>query len=808
MSKKKIIVRIVAALLMLAVFAGAMTGCTFIKENGDRVANETLVTIKGANGITLTISNNEIMDYFNNYAYYLVNYYSYTVEKALDYCIESKIKTKFLVTEAMVYLTSSDKVSAERIAALYGKGSIATPENVLTLAERAAAIYAVNRSVMDTIESAREEEYQSLLAEEATAALKEVDNAGGKIKEIIFTDDTAAFLKETYNRGYELDTDKIKIQIVYTTGSEKDNTLSEHKSAAFIVPSSYYTTAYAGGPAADETNQQQGEKTPEREEAADKTPEREEAADLVISLSHSVTAEDGTESNESFELTHSYTIVTGRTEKTEEEPEYGNEFVQIGDAYISRYLASASEIENALKAALQDLDKTDDEINTAIKFLQKYDFGAEHKTLKTSSASGYKNIAYYKATLEAYRSTLDNFKTASKDMTYFYSSQFESQTISALQAEIYLKTRNALLADEAAATNQGVLSQIDKTVVEQFKYLYETGSKSYVADPKKDNTTLAGAISGGLSSLYYYPTDLENLSDYFYVSQILFNYSDEQKAHIANFSNDSALEAQINDYFLNELGVYTKATVSDYDPETGSPFAATEENVLDVIADLEASLQAIYAGYDGSNLAEIEAAALAEFDRYLYLYNDDPGIFNKDPGYLIAANEDDNSWYENFTNLANELKSDSFSVGNAFKNLGAFLNGEIEADELELNYTYTPYGIHLLMISYIPFEDAALQAAVKNGDGSWNDAAILAYLKRNINVAGDNLYDTIRDGVISAKENAVYTEFAKTLPTDIYEVNADKKYKVTVLKDEIEKSGYSLTMKKKKIQEIYQQYAG
>ena len=103
--KKFIICLLVAAVALGSVFAVA--GCNLIVENEYRTANQVLATVKGVNGIKLTVTQNEIMDYYNTYGPYLTNPnygYNYTVEEAFEWCLENKIKSKYLITAAMVYL--------------------------------------------------------------------------------------------------------------------------------------------------------------------------------------------------------------------------------------------------------------------------------------------------------------------------------------------------------------------------------------------------------------------------------------------------------------------------------------------------------------------------------------------------------------------------------------------------------------------------------------------------------------------------------------------------------------------------------
>ena len=154
---KKTFFKLIACVMLIAVAAVSLTACTFIKENDYRVANQTLVEINGAGGYKLTLTQNEVNDYFNTYAYYLVNSYGYTIREALDWVIENKVKSKYLITEGMVYL---QKVTARK--ALIST-NVKNPVDVLTPAERYAAIQSVNDSIEASIKTMMDESYQDEL---------------------------------------------------------------------------------------------------------------------------------------------------------------------------------------------------------------------------------------------------------------------------------------------------------------------------------------------------------------------------------------------------------------------------------------------------------------------------------------------------------------------------------------------------------------------------------------------------------------------------------------------------------------------
>ena len=485
---KKRIFSLLAVLLIAAMLTACAVGCTFVKKNDDRAANENYVTITNQ-GITLTVSYNELMDYFNSMGYYYINYYGYSVAETLDVCISTKIQTKYLLTEAMVYLTG-DAVSSARKSVLVGGGAKVNPVDVLTIAEKYAAIYAVNSSIDSSLETAEEEAYQ--------ADLNRIMNAidSENVAEIVFAEETEAYFEKFFHSGEgcyvgnELDTDRVKIQVVYDNGE---------KSEAFIVPTGAYTTAFSS-------------------EAAEDNSESTEDKNFVISFTENVTDKDGNVTEEAHTLTYDYKLVYPRETREEatEPTDYAE--ITIGEFDpISRY-ATEAEIPDEIKAAcsIRDLDK---EYADAEKGGNKYK-------------------------IEAYRVTVENIKNAYKTMEYFYKAQYESAVLSALQAELYLAADNTAEAD-------GVIS--DAKIAEEYRYLYTTGKNSYGKDADANKDAFVTAIKNGLDTVYYYPS-ITDISDYYYVYQILFSFTDEMEDFLTSEAgDDEETIKEFTDYFLTIL---------------------------------------------------------------------------------------------------------------------------------------------------------------------------------------------------------------------------------------------------------------
>ena len=728
---KKRIFSLLAVLLIAAMLTACAVGCTFVKKNDDRAANENYVTITNQ-GITLTVSYNELMDYFNSMGYYYINYYGYSVAETLDVCISTKIQTKYLLTEAMVYLTG-DAVSSARKSVLVGGGAKVNPVDVLTIAEKYAAIYAVNSSIDSSLETAEEEAYQ--------ADLNRIMNAidSENVAEIVFAEETEAYFEKFFHSGEgcyvgnELDTDRVKIQVVYDNGE---------KSEAFIVPTGAYTTAFSS-------------------EAAEDNSESTEDKNFVISFTENVTDKDGNVTEEAHTLTYDYKLVYPRETREEatEPTDYAE--ITIGEFDpISRY-ATEAEIPDEIKAAcsIRDLDK---EYADAEKGGNKYK-------------------------IEAYRVTVENIKNAYKTMEYFYKAQYESAVLSALQAELYLAADNTAEAG-------GVIS--DAKIAEEYRYLYTTGKNSYGKDADANKDAFVTAIKNGLDTVYYYPS-ITDISDYYYVYQILFSFTDEMEDFLTSEAgDDEETIKEFTDYFLTILT--TEPSNADYDAEKYDPEDAEtvepfgdEVLVKDVIAELETKLAEIYNGTSENKASE----ATELFLEYLYKYNDDPGIFNNAYGYLMTADPEDSGWVDAF----NELGEAIFTYNNAALGGAGKVGNAFDADG-HLAYSCSNYGVHLMMISSTPFAGVNDEELALGG----TDAEIIAYLKSRVNPStGKSLYETLRDGLETENRTLKYNAFVSDVPEDIFE--RDEKNNLTV--NESVKGVIDINVKKIK-KEIYEVYLG
>lgn len=718
MSKKRVL-KFVYFLLIIAVSACAMSACTFIRKNDERIANHTIATVTNGNGLQTTINRMEILDYYNTYAYYLINYNGMTAAEAMDWAVENKVKSKYLVLEGIDYL----KTVPARQGKMFGT-EYKTAESVLTLAERYAAIYSVNSSMQSTLDGYVDTAKQSSL----TAALSKISHED--VKEIVFADDTVKYLKEEYYVGETLDADRVKIVVVYE---------NESRSNALVVPTSAYDTAFSSEKAGD--------------------------AALKVKFDKKI-VKDGKTSYETIYAEHEYTVVEPRATKNKPAEETEPDDIKIGDYTVNRY-----DSEEKIKEIMGD----------AFDKLKLMDIKKIYEEMK--------NDVNADADLtDAYRQLSETLDKSYRTMPYYYNNAYESAVTNALQAEVY---------KEAAAVTEA-------EIIEQFKYLYATGKNSYDGVlPEDYASTFASAIKSNMETLYYYPA-IENIDGFFYVYQILFNFSEKQKSFLESATGDNKELAK--EYYEQMKGqITTKESNPNYDKDFHCPLHEKKENgatckwlkenpdstelcpsipyvlgedgkakerlFTEVFAELEAELKAIY--QSGKSDAEIEKESFDLFESYMYRFNDDGGIMNSSSGYLIAPQDmkDPNGFYQQFLDLAYEVQDGGDRVGNAFNNQG------------KLAYAFTPYGVHLICISSKPFGEADRAGLDLTGDEK-----ILAYLQKPYNLAGDTLYKKIQDSLANEKKTQKYSAFTtekvpEKLMEDGTKVSVDEKKKDKMISD-------------------------
>lgn len=640
--------KLLAFLALTIVMTMLFSGCSLIKPNAEREANQVLATVS-ADGITLYVTQLEFTDYINSNAQSV--FQQYELEEGIRYLLDKKIESKYIVIKAMGEL----KKYPARQSVTVNWDNPKKPEDMLTWGEYYNAIKAVNDEIISTIENFVKEYEQSELVQQ----IDEIDRDNIEKIEFVQKDDNNAGFENEYYQNQKVDLKDIRLRIIYEEESGKEPVITPLTEAMYKEP---FKTDEAG------------------------------KKKVVASFDRRVVT-DGEESFEELTAEHEYTVIATRATKAkqeEEEPEIPN-----------RYKAKA--------------DFTDDE---------KYAFFKLEKKNYSSVAES-----------EAYRRLRTNLKNQNRSIESLYQSAFESSVLSALNFEL-----------------SESIAEIDPAKIqEEYNYLIQTNKEVYESLSAEAKTTkFSEAIASNLESVYYFPKT-EKIEQYFYVQQILFNFSEEQKTFLnankgskeLDLANEWAIKGDEQGknslFYLIGQSIKTKESNPDYDPEDEDsfPFAKDEDGKI-VERDLFGA-GGIYEELE-EKLAEAETAEkrLQIFDDYKYLYNDDPGIMNNETGYLIPPQGVKSGLYASFVELGRALYADNAAVGHAF------LNGK-------LAFCYTDYGVHILMISLLPFEEYA----EVEGEGFSFE------IDKELDLKGTTFEKSIQKKLESQAKSKAYEDFAK-----------------------------------------------
>lgn len=752
---RKKIKLLVISLLIVAILASTFAGCTLITKNKDREANESLTTIT-RHGITLEISKNSFLDYFNtiysqNAQYIQQGYFS--VEQILDSAIEGKMKNTYLLADAMVYLTDKNKVGDVRVNVLNGKGKKVKLEDVLTYAEWAEAVHSVNKSINEQIDSAKENAYQTKL-DQAWRKVRKTD-----VKGIEFTEETKKYLQDSYYENDNIDFDKIKVVVIYDEEIEiKKNgeTVKENKKSEPIIPSKVnfskeFTTTFG-------------------------QQDQDDEVEKTFEITFNETFEGIEKEDEAHTISHTYTLKKSRaTKNKKDELEGVLDKIKIGDITVGRYDTKAQ-----LKEKGIDLDGTDEDS----KLYKIRDLNKETQDAK-STISDIDLV-------EGYRVVNERMKTTFKTMNYYYHSAFEIAVTNALRSEIHQR-----------ALDKYKQADLEKDIINELKYLYEKDKAKYGTDLEKNKKDFKKAITEKVDSVYYHPK-MDDVTENFYVYNLLFKFSPENEKFISDKSTDKETLEGYREYIKGKT--VTNASNPNYDVEHKCPLhhehkegekcsfsedetgikdgkicpsvrygridagklkifgvdEEYEEKIEDVISRLQDELVAVQ--NDAEKTAEEKVKSSVEiFEKYMYTYNDDAGVMNNVLGYYATSE----SFQKGFIDLSKEVWAYSPNVGNAF------------ASDGKLGLGYSSYGVHIVMISATPFKNAKNDQALTFVD----DSAMIEYYKNEYDVEGNSIYKNIEKKLKDRKKNQRYSDFTKArIPLEIIERN-EKNNKVTLNKE-------------------------
>lgn len=352
------------------------------------------------------------------------------------------------------------------------------------------------------------------------------------------------------------------------------------------------------------------------------------------------------------------------------------------------------------KEAEVDYTKPLDPAKAEIKFFEKpyKDLYTEKEWDELNKVEG-KADYIPKALNELKKQLADNYKS----YDYYLNSAYETQLISKYKRELS-KDFNP---DDAA-----IKSEYDRYVsLNKEKFSIET------------KANYKSAISSSLTNTVYHPSTEHG---YGYVFNILFKFSKDQSTELKNFTAgqpDKTIVEKYRAQLANKIEVMKSNP--DYDPDevceecekaqkdnkdpnkyctkekcNARPYEVDENGdikkykVFDVIGE---DGEIAEHGVINDLIRELEKATSFEAKReiatkYVYMVNDDPGMYNTSSnnaitaggnGYLISPHETDKTYVEEFSKKGREL------VNNGLGSYG---------------WCVTDYGIHFMFVSYIPYD--------------------------------------------------------------------------------------------------------
>lgn len=266
-----------------------------------------------------------------------------------------------------------------------------------------------------------------------------------------------------------------------------------------------------------------------------------------------------------------------------------------------------------------------------------------------------------------------------KGIPYIYPALGETKLMQAFAGDEYRDSvKIALLQD--FITNDVDVSE--EEIVSYYNDLLRQQKEKFDADASAFDSAI------GNDDIYYYPN-----ANYYYVKHILVPFSDEQTKELDAYkAGEGALNGkEAVAAYKEKLGKSVKGYEHRDGENYGKPLTIDE-----IYADIERTMAA------ASTLKDKDRA----FDKLIYKYNTDDGIFGQELGYKVKAvfadgEEYDTTYMEEFSRAADAL----YRAGVE----GAYSPAAV-----------TDYGVHILYLSKIPFagEVVGLDDYVSYGEKS------------------------------------------------------------------------------------------
>lgn len=799
--KKKLVVLILLLVLITGVI---FTGCTFVRQNEERVANAVLATVDydyagneyfPKQTLSLTVTRSELMSYIN-YVIYLYNNYNmqYNPKDVFEDSIDSLITQKYQILEGMAYLMNN--ANADRRAAMYFftddykslYGEKIIPEGLLTIAERYSAIASTNESFITSIEKFVED-YENEKRELNTTSVKEN-------------------LTARYAAGYSVD----------TTDADKDGYADGVKYAHLLENGEYEEGLYLNEVSSDRATAVDYKKVFLKITLV-KEGEPNFIAYLPLDESAIASADDDKNVSTNIHITNKVAssnyeepVVTDEEVVDEETGKKSTKQVttyktHTAVGYYKLISPRTSFAESTDSSQQQPAEEEEPDMLDTYRYYTTFDINdAEQKEFfENGQIFNIAPAGLDDATKDAYRRFKEEKKNALISFTtdtdaynglgYYYKSSFESAILTNCQHELYQTAlANRPITEDALQKQYAILAAKQK---EEYDVL-----KSYKEQIDKFATT----IGTDLSTCYYIPLEaLSNTTytytdtagdeqtrayavlnedgtytiDMFYITHVLFKFDDAIKTIIDRFitkdlTDADEIKAKKLDLILSVGLLNTNKSNEDYSKESGDAL----EDAYYVILDNEGNAKLVD---DEGNPLSLEQQLLSEkvkdvytdltnelaiatnneerltiFKKYMTWYNDDGGSMKSKLGYFVAMGDIKHSYDgDDFPNAAKELYIDYFD--NGIYDNGATRN------------SFTSYGLHTEIISFMPFYNVELTDL---GNGLWTLG-----LDAKLDLEDANFRTTVSKSVEDTLNSTTYSAWTSSIKKEDAEKNAVREEK-------------------------------
>lgn len=221
------------------------------------------------------------------------------------------------------------------------------------------------------------------------------------------------------------------------------------------------------------------------------------------------------------------------------------------------------------------------------------------------------------------------------------------------------------ITDDVNVTKEDVQAEYDSLLRSQ-KERYKNAS-NFSSDVK----------GGSVDPIVYYPN-----GTFYYVKHILVPFSDEQTAALDAYKNGQTTGYVPSDEQIDEYKLKLGGDVTGYEHVDG------ENGKLMKINEILAEIRREMANA-GSNPANRARA----FERLIYRFNTDDGIFDNELGYAVTTDYSANSGGEQYDTTY--MKEFSLAAKTLYENNNV---GDIIGDTLD-DLVVTDYGVHILYLS-------------------------------------------------------------------------------------------------------------